>query len=100
MLQWHFDKKYLLTGTPVQNNLKELYALLSFISPVKFGPEDCEDFVDKYSDVEETGWFYFAVNFNISLQKHAHAYTEIFFSIKIENFSGKIVIFFLFLLKT
>ena len=54
-LQWHFEKKYLLTGTPVQNNLKELYALLSFISPGKFDPDKCDSFVEKFSDVEESG---------------------------------------------
>ena len=55
LLQWKFEKRYLLTGTPVQNNLKELHALLSFISSRKFDPNDAEDFVEKYSDMDDSG---------------------------------------------
>lgn len=31
-----FDHRLLITGTPLQNSLKELYALLSFLEPSKF----------------------------------------------------------------
>lgn len=55
LVTWHFEKRYLLTGTPVQNNLKELYALLSFISQAKFDPNKCDNFVEKFSDMEESG---------------------------------------------
>lgn len=40
------QQKVLLTGTPLQNNMRELWALLSFCSQ-DFG-EDGEDFVDTY----------------------------------------------------
>jgi len=45
--------KVLLTGTPVQNNLKELYSLLSFTSPDIFSIEKSEDFVDYFSTISE-----------------------------------------------
>ncbi|CAO3585468.1 unnamed protein product [Absidia cylindrospora] len=35
------DHKLLLTGTPIQNNLDELYRLLNFIQPDIFDNEDC-----------------------------------------------------------
>lgn len=47
---YHTDKRLLLTGTPVQNNLRELYALLSFASPHVFpadaAPAFCQWFTD------------------------------------------------------
>ncbi|XP_037530300.1 chromodomain-helicase-DNA-binding protein 1-like [Nematolebias whitei] len=44
--------RVLLTGTPVQNNLQELYSLLSFIQPSIFAPEDTDSFVDSYSNIQ------------------------------------------------
>uniref|UniRef100_A0A669CGJ5 Chromodomain helicase DNA binding protein 1-like n=1 Tax=Oreochromis niloticus TaxID=8128 RepID=A0A669CGJ5_ORENI len=44
--------RVLLTGTPIQNNLQELYSLLSFIQPSIFIPEDTDSFVNSYSDVQ------------------------------------------------
>ncbi|XP_006790331.1 chromodomain-helicase-DNA-binding protein 1-like [Neolamprologus brichardi] len=44
--------RVLLTGTPIQNNLQELYSLLSFIQPSIFIPEDTDSFVNFYSDVQ------------------------------------------------
>lgn len=44
--------KVLLTGTPIQNNLQELYSLLSFIQPSIFTAEDADRFVSCYSDVQ------------------------------------------------
>lgn len=35
-----FRNKLLVTGTPLQNSLKELWALLHFLDPVKFGDAD------------------------------------------------------------
>ncbi len=36
------DHRLLLSGTPVQNDLSELLAMLSFLMPSVFGREDCE----------------------------------------------------------
>lgn len=42
----------LLTGTPVQNSLQELYALLTLLEPAVFPREQAEEFVRRYQDVE------------------------------------------------
>lgn len=42
----------LLTGTPVQNSLWELYALLALLEPGVFPREQAEEFVQRYRDVE------------------------------------------------
>ncbi|KAM9831363.1 chromodomain-helicase-DNA-binding protein 1-like [Neosynchiropus ocellatus] len=47
------DFRVLLTGTPIQNNLKELYSLLSFIQPSVFDPDEVEEFVEAYSNVQK-----------------------------------------------
>uniref|UniRef100_A0A8C2ALZ3 Chromodomain-helicase-DNA-binding protein 1-like n=1 Tax=Cyprinus carpio TaxID=7962 RepID=A0A8C2ALZ3_CYPCA len=44
--------RVLLTGTPIQNNLQEVYSLLTFIQPSLFLPEAVEDFVSAYADVQ------------------------------------------------
>ncbi|KAK3102784.1 hypothetical protein FSP39_013885 [Pinctada imbricata] len=54
LAEWDIDHHVLLTGTPVQNNLKELYALLSFIAPRVFRRSGQEKFVNKYIDVTKT----------------------------------------------
>ncbi|XP_055257786.1 chromodomain-helicase-DNA-binding protein 1-like isoform X2 [Moschus berezovskii] len=43
----------LLTGTPIQNSLQELYSLLSFVEPDLFSKEQAEDFVQRYQDIEK-----------------------------------------------
>ncbi|KAJ9050395.1 hypothetical protein DSO57_1014835 [Entomophthora muscae] len=43
--------RVLLTGTPLQNNLNELYTLMSFMDPQRFQSE--EEFLAKYSDLSE-----------------------------------------------
>ncbi|XP_053899403.1 chromodomain-helicase-DNA-binding protein 1-like isoform X1 [Malaclemys terrapin pileata] len=43
----------LLTGTPVQNNLQELYSLLSFIESDIFPKEQVEEFVQCYHGIEK-----------------------------------------------
>uniref|UniRef100_A0A671SRH5 Helicase ATP-binding domain-containing protein n=1 Tax=Sinocyclocheilus anshuiensis TaxID=1608454 RepID=A0A671SRH5_9TELE len=44
--------RVLLTGTPIQNNLQEVYSLLTFIQPSLFLPDAVEDFVSAYSDIQ------------------------------------------------
>jgi chromodomain-helicase-DNA-binding protein 1 len=36
LIQWSFKSKLLVTGTPLQNNIRELWALLHFLHPEKF----------------------------------------------------------------
>ncbi|XP_077440207.1 chromodomain-helicase-DNA-binding protein 1-like isoform X2 [Vanacampus margaritifer] len=43
--------RVLLTGTPIQNNLQELYSLLSFIQPAVFSEDGADDFARAYADV-------------------------------------------------
>lgn len=57
IFQWDFGTSILLTGTPVQNNLQELYALLSFVSPKFFPSDDSDDFVQRFSKVKNSGKF-------------------------------------------
>ncbi|XP_028709908.2 LOW QUALITY PROTEIN: chromodomain-helicase-DNA-binding protein 1-like [Peromyscus leucopus] len=45
--------RLLLTGTPIQNNLQELYSLLSVVEPDLFCREQVEDFVQRYQDIEK-----------------------------------------------
>ncbi|KFP66618.1 Chromodomain-helicase-DNA-binding protein 1-like, partial [Cariama cristata] len=43
----------LLTGTPVQNSLQELYSLLSLIEPDIFSREQVKEFVEYYQGIEK-----------------------------------------------
>ena len=45
-----FKHKILLTGTPIQNNMKELFALLNFVDPCLFA--NCDQFLAKYGDMQ------------------------------------------------
>lgn len=36
LITWSFKNKLLVTGTPLQNSIKELWALLHFLEPDKF----------------------------------------------------------------
>ncbi|XP_022614805.1 chromodomain-helicase-DNA-binding protein 1-like isoform X1 [Seriola dumerili] len=45
--------RVLLTGTPIQNHLQELYSLLSFIQPSIFTADETDDFVNSYSNVQK-----------------------------------------------
>ncbi|XP_054858987.1 chromodomain-helicase-DNA-binding protein 1-like isoform X2 [Eublepharis macularius] len=47
------DFRLLLTGTPIQNNLQELYALLTFIEPDTFPEAQAEEFVRCYHRIEK-----------------------------------------------
>lgn len=44
--------RVLLTGTPIQNNLQEIYSLLNFIQPSLFPAEETDHFVSSYSNVQ------------------------------------------------
>ena len=48
-MHFKFDKTLLLTGTPIQNSMKELWSLLNFIAPDAFGTED--SFNDKFGNM-------------------------------------------------
>eukprot|EP01117_Protostelium_nocturnum_P004545 TRINITY_DN1641_c0_g1_i3.p1 TRINITY_DN1641_c0_g1~~TRINITY_DN1641_c0_g1_i3.p1 ORF type:complete len:1025 (-),score=451.02 TRINITY_DN1641_c0_g1_i3:67-3141(-) len=51
--EFKFKHKLFLTGTPVQNNLSELWALLHFLNPSTFSDE--EGFLIRFSDVNKKG---------------------------------------------
>ncbi|KAL5006528.1 hypothetical protein ScPMuIL_015334 [Solemya velum] len=51
--EWNFEYKVFLTGTPVQNNLEELYSLLSFVAPKQFAAFQLEAFLEKYNNISE-----------------------------------------------
>ncbi|XP_069053586.1 chromodomain-helicase-DNA-binding protein 1-like isoform X1 [Lepisosteus oculatus] len=44
--------RLLLTGTPIQNSLQEVYSLLSFIQPSIFPQEEVDSFINTYSPVQ------------------------------------------------
>lgn len=44
---WSFKNKLLVTGTPLQNSMKELWALLHFLEPQKF--PNAEEFDARFS---------------------------------------------------
>ncbi|CCI45010.1 unnamed protein product [Albugo candida] len=46
----HCDRKLLLTGTPLQNNMQELWVLINFLEPVKFA--SFEDFDAKFGRLQ------------------------------------------------
>lgn len=52
LTQFSVGFRIMLTGTPIQNNLQELYSLLSFIQPSIFTADDTDTFVSCYSNVQ------------------------------------------------
>uniref|UniRef100_A0A8C0L9M2 Chromodomain helicase DNA binding protein 1 like n=1 Tax=Canis lupus dingo TaxID=286419 RepID=A0A8C0L9M2_CANLU len=53
LLEFSVVFSLLLTGTPIQNSLQELYSLLSFVEPDLFPKEQVGDFVQRYQDIEK-----------------------------------------------
>jgi len=49
---FHSDFRLLLTGTPLQNNIQELWSLLNFLDETKFNSS--QSFLDKFGDLNET----------------------------------------------
>ncbi|XP_028258745.1 chromodomain-helicase-DNA-binding protein 1-like [Parambassis ranga] len=52
LIEFSVGFRLLLTGTPIQNNLQELYSLLSFIQPSIFAADDADNFFNSYSNVQ------------------------------------------------
>lgn len=50
----HIPFSLLLTGTPVQNNLTELYSLLSFVAAKEFPNSNSEEFLKKFSNINDS----------------------------------------------
>ncbi|XP_060115774.1 chromodomain-helicase-DNA-binding protein 2 isoform X1 [Heteronotia binoei] len=54
LIDFKSNHRLLITGTPLQNSLKELWSLLQFIMPEKF--ESWEDFEDDHGKGRENGY--------------------------------------------
>ena len=54
LFQFNIEHRVLLTGTPVQNDLKELYSLLCFVAPNIFKEKYGEQFIQHFSGVEDS----------------------------------------------
>ncbi|XP_071368922.1 chromodomain-helicase-DNA-binding protein 1-like [Centroberyx affinis] len=52
LTQFSVGFRVLLTGTPIQNNLQEVYSLLNFIQPSLFPTDETDHFVSSYSHVQ------------------------------------------------
>ncbi|XP_069804983.1 chromodomain-helicase-DNA-binding protein 3 isoform X3 [Dendropsophus ebraccatus] len=48
---YQIDYKLLLTGTPLQNNLEELFHLLNFLTPQRFN--NLEGFLEEFADISK-----------------------------------------------
>ena len=49
--QLHYQQSVLLTGTPLQNNMTELWTLLNFVAPQIF--PSASDFLQQYGDLHD-----------------------------------------------
>mmetsp|Transcript_731 Transcript_731/g.851 ORF Transcript_731/g.851 Transcript_731/m.851 type:complete len:2199 (+) Transcript_731:210-6806(+) len=47
---FHFNHTLLLTGTPIQNNMNELWTLMNTIAPKQF--ESCDEFMNLYGNMK------------------------------------------------
>ncbi|XP_013389384.1 chromodomain-helicase-DNA-binding protein 1 isoform X4 [Lingula anatina] len=54
LFEFDTNHRLLITGTPLQNSLKELWSLLHFIMPNKF--DSWEDFEERHSSADKTGF--------------------------------------------
>nr|XP_023015060.1 chromodomain-helicase-DNA-binding protein 1 isoform X2 [Leptinotarsa decemlineata] len=54
LMEFDTNHKLLITGTPLQNSLKELWALLHFIMPAKF--DNWEDFEKEHENASTKGY--------------------------------------------
>ncbi|XP_014204371.1 chromodomain-helicase-DNA-binding protein 1 isoform X2 [Copidosoma floridanum] len=54
LAEFHTNHRLLITGTPLQNSLKELWALLHFIMPNKF--DSWEDFEKEHDNAAQKGY--------------------------------------------
>ncbi|XP_052277549.1 chromodomain-helicase-DNA-binding protein 1-like isoform X3 [Dreissena polymorpha] len=54
LMEFKSNHRLLITGTPLQNSLKELWALLHFIMPMKFAK--WSEFEEKHSRADKTGF--------------------------------------------
>ncbi len=50
MSSYDFQHRILMTGTPLQNNVEELWSLMNFVEPNNFSSR--ENFMDRYKDME------------------------------------------------
>jgi SNF2 family DNA or RNA helicase len=50
LLEFNIKHKVLLTGTPIQNNMAELFSLLEFMDPKEF--KNRNDLISKYTDMQ------------------------------------------------
>ena len=77
-LQWDIQHHVLLTGTPIQNNLGELYALLAFIDRKEFKPSRLNSFVEKYTNsskdckLQKHTWRQMRIYVHMSAHVHIH----------------------------
>ena len=49
--EYHFDHVVLMTGTPLQNDMLELWALLHFIEPEIFS--DAQSFINEFGEMKD-----------------------------------------------
>nr|QVX32602.1 CHD1/2 [Platynereis dumerilii] len=54
LVEFDTNHRLLITGTPLQNSLKELWSLLHFIMPSKF--DSWDDFEDRHGKSDKTGF--------------------------------------------
>ena len=54
LFQFDIGHSILLSGTPIQNNLKELYALLCLVAPKIFREKHSTEFEEYFADVKDT----------------------------------------------